>query len=226
MTTGVHPAAGLDRAPKADPAGQRSTLGMVVLALLQEAPMHPYRMHELLKQRGKTSVVNVAQRNSVYQTLSRLVRAGLVEVHETSKDEGRPERVVYRPTETGRATLRAWLEEMLSKPAREFPELPAALSFLMLLAPREVERLLAARIAAQRTRLEASEKAGREVMAAGLPALFLLEDAYREAMLRAEIAWLESTVRDLRKGTLTWSKAWNRKIAIEAEKRQAKAAKG
>lgn len=206
-------------------ADQRSTLAMVVLALLEEAPMHPYRMHELIKQRGKSSVVNVAQRNSVYQTLSRLVRAGLVEVHETSKDEGRPERVVYRPTETGRATLRGWLAEMLQQPAREFPELPAALSFLMLLAPREVERLLSARIEAQRARLTASEKAGREVMATGLPALFLLEDAYRGAMLRAEIAWLESIVRDLGKGTLTWSKAWIRKIAIEAERRQAKAAK-
>jgi len=225
MTNSVNRALGLSTRPMSDRAGQRSTLAMVVLALLEEAPMHPYRMHELLKARGKTSIVNVAQRNSVYQTLARLVRAGLAEVHETSKDEGRPERVVYRPTEAGRATLRAWLEDMLKTPAREFPELPAALSFLMLLPPREVERLLSARIEAQRARLTASEKAGREVMATGLPALFLLEDAYREAMLRAEIAWLEATVRDLRKGTLTWSKAWIRKIAIEAEKWQSKAAK-
>lgn len=208
----------------ADRSGQRSTLAVVVLALLEEAPMHPYRMHELIKARGKASIVNVAQRNSVYQTLDRLVRAGLAEEQETEKSEGRPERVVYRATERGSAALHAWLAEMLSTPAREFPELPAALSFLMLLPPKEVTKHLEKRVATQKERLTASVRAGKDVMAMGLPSLFLLEDAYREAMLRAEIDWLEKLVRDLRSGAVTWSKAWIRKIAIEAEKQQAGAA--
>jgi DNA-binding PadR family transcriptional regulator len=71
---------------------------MVVLALLEEGPMHVYRMHELIKTRGKDTVVNVAQRNSVYQTIARLVRNGLVRLRETSRDEGRPERAVYENT--------------------------------------------------------------------------------------------------------------------------------
>ena len=51
---------------------RRSTLAMVLLALLLEAPMHPYRMQQMIKERGQDQLVNVAQRNSVYQALDRL----------------------------------------------------------------------------------------------------------------------------------------------------------
>ncbi|MET8046843.1 hypothetical protein ABZU75_04515 [Streptosporangium sp. NPDC005286] len=51
-------------------------------------------------------MVNVAQRNSVYQTIDRLLRAGLIAVRETSCEENRPERTDYEPTEAGRETLR------------------------------------------------------------------------------------------------------------------------
>ena len=73
-----------DRPPR------RSPLAMVVLGLLAEAPMHPYRMQQLIKERGKDTVVNVAQRNSVYQTIDRLLRAGLIAVRETSQDARGP----------------------------------------------------------------------------------------------------------------------------------------
>jgi hypothetical protein len=43
-----------------------------VLGLACEAPMHPYRMQALIKQRGKEQIANVAQRNSVYQTIAAL----------------------------------------------------------------------------------------------------------------------------------------------------------
>jgi DNA-binding PadR family transcriptional regulator len=208
-----------------DRAGQRSPLAMVVLALLEEAPMHPYRMHELIQERGKASVVNVAQRSSVYQTIARLVRAGLVEVHATSREEGRPERVVYRSTERGGATLRGWLEAMLATPASEYPEFPAAVSFMMLLAPREVTKHLEARHEALVEKLDGVERGKKAALAMGLPRLFLLEDEYREAMLRAEIAWLGRITRELRDGSLTWSRAWIRKVAAEAERATSRAPK-
>ena len=201
-----------------DRASRRSTLAMVVLAHLEEAPMHVYRMHELIRQRGKENVVNVAQRNSIYQTIERLVRAGLVEVHATSKDEGRPERVVYRNTEEGAQALRTWLAEMLATPAREFPEFPAALAFLALLPPRKVLEQMETRRASIARDLDALEAEQSATLAMGLPRLFLLEDEYRIAMARAELAWLEHVIADLKRGELTWSKAWIKKIAAEAER--------
>lgn len=48
---------------------RRSTLALVVLALLFEAPMHPYRMPQLIKKRGKDRVIFVGQRASPYKTI-------------------------------------------------------------------------------------------------------------------------------------------------------------
>src|ERR1041384_2643121 len=87
----------------------RSPLWMVVLALASEEPMHPYRMQTLIKERGKDHVANVAQRNSVYRTMDALLRAGLIAVRETSREENRPERTVYEATDEGKRTQRAWI---------------------------------------------------------------------------------------------------------------------
>ena len=179
---------------------RRSTLAMALLALLLEAPMHPYRMQQVIKERGQDQLVNVAQRNSVYQALDRLVRDGLARPAGTTRDGGRPERTVYEITGEGDATLRRWLRTMVTAPAREFPEFPAALAFLAMLPPEEVRALLEARIAAQRDRLAAVDAQAPP----GLPRVFLIEDEYRAAMLRAELDWLRAVVDDLAAGRFTW----------------------
>jgi DNA-binding PadR family transcriptional regulator len=179
---------------------RRSTLAMVLLALLAEAPMHPYRMQQMIKERGQDQLVNVAQRNSVYQALDRLVRDGLARPGATAREPGRPERTVYEITDAGSATLRRWLTDMLPTPAREFPEFPAALAFLPILDPTEVRTLLQRRIVALREKV--TQMQGQAPP--GLPRLFLIEDEYRAAMLSAELAWLGALVDDLASGRLTW----------------------
>jgi DNA-binding PadR family transcriptional regulator len=181
---------------------KRSPLAMVLLALLVEAPMHPYRMQQLIKERGQDQLVNVAQRNSVYQTLDRLVREGLARPAGTSREAGRPERTVYEVTEEGAATLRRWLLAMLPEPAREFPEFPVALAFLPMLTPAESRELLQRRVEALTERVTAIDAQAPP----GLPRLFLIEDEYRAGMLRAEIGWLQTLIDELDNGTLAWDR--------------------
>lgn len=192
------------------PPRPRSPLSMVVLALACEEPMHPYRMQALIKQRGKDQVANVAQRNSVYQTIDALRRAGLIAARGTSRTARRPERTVYEATAEGRQTLRSWLRTVLSTPAREFPDFPAALSLVSLLEPGEARAVLEARVEALETRLPALDLAPP-----GLPRLFLLESEYMAALVRAEIKWLRAVTADLRSRRLTWSEEWIRRVAAE-----------
>jgi DNA-binding PadR family transcriptional regulator len=180
---------------------RRSTLALVLLALLVEAPMHPYRMQQMIKERGQDQLVNVAQRNSVYQALERLVRDGLARPASTTREAGRPERTVYEVTDAGSDTMRRWLVAMLPAPAREFPEFPAALAFLAVLTPDTVRDLLEQRLGAQRERLTAIHGQAPP----GLPRLFLIEDEYRAAMLTAEIGWLQQVLHDLADGSFTWN---------------------
>lgn len=194
---------------------RRSTLALVLLALLAEEPMHPYRMQQMIKQRGKDKIANVAARNSVYQTIDRLLRTELITVRETSRDERRPERTVYELTDAGQETLRSWVGAMLAAPAREFPEFPAALASLMLLSPDEVLARLTERAAA----LSAEIEQARAEAAAfpELPRLFLLDDEYILAVREAELRWVDGVVGALRSGELTWSAEWIRAVAEELE---------
>jgi DNA-binding PadR family transcriptional regulator len=172
---------------------------MIVLALACEEPMHPYRMQTLIKQRGKDQVANVAQRNSVYQTIDALRRAGLIAVVETSRQERRPERTVYEATQEGRQALRSWVRAGLSTPAREFPEFPAVLSVLYGVGGADdLRTLLEARAATLEGRLAELEKP-----VPGVPRLFLLEVEYMAAMVRAEVQWLRGVIADLRSRRLT-----------------------
>jgi DNA-binding PadR family transcriptional regulator len=192
---------------------RRSPLAVAVLALLIEEPMHAYRMQQLIKERAKDDVVNVAQRNSIYQTIARVVREDLARVKETSRDENRPERVVYEITPLGATTLDAWLEAMLTTPAREFPEFPAALSFVALLSPSKMRACLETRRAALSARLAAARAAQERASKMGLPRLFLLEDEYRNALTKAELYWLDGVIADLHDKKLTWNRAWIRDVA-------------
>ncbi|HEY7143601.1 MAG TPA: PadR family transcriptional regulator [Streptosporangiaceae bacterium] len=190
---------------------RRSPLALAVLATLLEAPMHPYRMQQLIKERGKEEVINVRQRASIYQTIDRLLRDGLVAVRETERDENWPERTVYELTPAGRQLITGWVREMLSAPARDYPEFPAALAYMMLLEPADAAAQLRARadtLAAELDRVGAGLAAARY-----LPRIVLIEDEYRIALLRAELSWLTAVIAELREGTLSWDEAQLREVA-------------
>lgn len=194
-------------------ASRYSPLALVVLAMLTEAPMHAYRIQQLIKLRGKDEVVNVKQRNSLYQTIERLQRDALIAVHETERDGAFPERTVYEITDVGRDTARMWLREQLAQPAREFPSFPAALSVLPLLSADDARRQLEARAAALEAELARLDETQDAALAMQIPRLFLLDGELMRATLEAELEWVRSVVEHLKVGALTWSEAWLREVA-------------
>jgi DNA-binding PadR family transcriptional regulator len=200
----------MERPPSRPRAAQRSSLGLIVLWQLFQGPKHVYGIQKLLEQQGKDRVVNVRARASLYQTLERLTRLGLVEVHETVRSEGYPDRIVYAITDSGREAAHDWLREMLRTTGGEYPEFIAAVSILFGLAPEDARAQLE-----QRAESRAAELADTEAQLEGnpgLPRLFLLEEEYRRAILQAELAWLRSVVADLHEGRLNWSEEWLREV--------------
>jgi len=188
---------------------QRSPLALAVLVLLYEAPMHPYRMQQLIKERGKDKVINVERRASLYQTINQLQRASLITVRETSREENRPERTIYELTGKGLQTALAWMREILSTPTEEFPEFPAAVSFLALLTPEDALRQLEMRESALANRI-ADIDSELQRFGAVLLRVFLLEEELMRATLDAELRWVRSVIADLRSGQLTWNHEWAR----------------
>lgn len=192
---------------------RRSGLGLVVLVALLEAPMHAYRIHALIKARGKDRVVNVRGRASIYQAIDRLQRLGLIAVRESGRVDNRPERRVYEITEQGRETARRWLKEMLTDTGNDFPEFLVGVSFLTVLTPEEVRHELAAR--AERLRAEAEELDAAFMRYGELPRVFMLEEELRRTIVRAELDWLDSVLEDLRTEAISWNDRWLGEIAAK-----------
>ncbi len=192
----------------------RSPLGLIVLWQLFEGPMHVYRMQKMFETQGKDRVVNLRSRASLYQTIERLEGHGLVEVYETRREEGYPDRVLYAITDAGREVARQWLREMLHTTEGEYPEFIAALSILFGLYPEDARAELELRVKKLQAALELAEQ-GLAAAETGLPRLFLLEEEYRKTLLEAELAWLRGVIDDLREGRLTWSEEWLRELAAK-----------
>ncbi len=180
-----------------------SPLALAVLSLLHAAPLHPYGMQRLLKLWGKDHVINVGQRANLYKTIKRLDQAGLIAVRQTERDQQYPERTVYELTDAGRQAAAEWLTDMLARPRNEYPQFPAALSFIMLLSPAEAAVVLEQRAAALRGELAGLEADLAET--GDLPRVVLMDDEYRRAMVAAELAWIDGVVADLLGESWSWS---------------------
>ena len=157
---------------------KRSPLALAVLALLVEAPMHPYRMQQLITERGKDDVINVSQR---------------------------PERSVYEITDAGRAAAQQWMREMLTDPRPEYPEFAAAVAHLPMITPGQSAEYLAGRataLEAEVARLEASISSVKD----WLPRLFLLDTELLLDLRRTELRWTTAVLEDLKDGSIDWSR--------------------
>jgi len=92
---------------------------------------------------------------------------------------------------------------MLSTPRNEFPEFPAALSFVFEIPPEEALAALERRVERLRESVAALD---RELQSeGGPPRLFLLEAEYVRAVTAAELDWVSGVVDELRAGRMAWS---------------------
>jgi DNA-binding PadR family transcriptional regulator len=189
-------------------------LALAVLACLYERPMHPYEMATTLRTRSKDESIKLNY-GSLYSVVDALQRGGLIETQETTREGRRPERTIYRITDTGVHELLDWLGELLSTPIKEYTQFEAGLSFLPVVAPAEAVALLGARV----NRLDI-ELTGRRSVHARLdehiPRLFSVEYEYKTTLLEAELAWLRTLVHDIESGALDGSDIWRQIHSTDA----------
>jgi DNA-binding PadR family transcriptional regulator len=190
-------------------AAVSSPLEVAVLAMLETGPLHPYGLQQLIRRSGKDAVLNAAQRSNLYKAVKRLHAADLVEIRHTERGGAFPERTLYALTDAGRAAGKAALTALLATPQAELPAFAGALSLAMLLGPGQLLAALERRAAALRERLDS----GPAEPASDLPRVALIEREYQLAMVRAELAWVDSVVGELRTGALAWSGGYDASTA-------------
>ncbi|WP_426593914.1 PadR family transcriptional regulator [Cellulomonas sp. McL0617] len=182
-------------------------LALAVLALLWERPMHPYEMSMTLRERRKDESVKL-NFGSLYSVVDSLVKHGLIEAASTERDGNRPTRTVYRLTDAGATEAIDWLTDLVRTPTKEFPQFEAALSFLPLLGPDDVVRLLRLRQATLERTLAGLRAGMDESAAMGLPAIFTLESAYEIAVLNAEVEFVVGLAASIADGSFEGVPLW------------------
>ena len=177
-------------------------LGVMVLAMLREADMHPYEMMRLLRQRRADRLVALAH-GTLYHTVGRLERAGLIEGVGVDRDGNRPERTTYSVTDAGTAAVLDWVRAELPRLDRPV-EIRVAIAEAHNLERGEATSILRQRLQALADERIAYAESRAKVLAREVPEQFVLELGRRETLLQAEEIWLRSIVSRLESGDIAW----------------------
>jgi len=175
-----------------DDVARLTPLGVMALALLAEGDMHPYEMIRLMHIRRDDRLVAITN-GTVYHTVARLERAGLLAEVGVDREGNRPERTTYRQTDAGAAAVVEWVR-------RELPHVDRPAEFRVALAEAhgldrdEVVDLLRARREALAEKLEEVTNGRAGALLKGVPEQYLVEIGRDEALLRAELDWMDATI--------------------------------
>lgn len=186
-------------------AGRRAgpdLVSLTVLAILTRGPRHAYDLHRFILDTHKDYVTGLPR--SLYHAVGRLAESALIATVATTRQGRRPERTVYKITETGRTELAERLRELLTGIGRDTTGFVAAVSLLGALPPQAAEAALRDRAALLREHVETTDRTLAELATAGLPRLPLLELEYERTRLAAELAWVDHVATELTDGSIAW----------------------
>ncbi|MFD0364182.1 PadR family transcriptional regulator [Nocardia sp. GCM10030253] len=181
-------------------------LALAVLSVIVERPMHRYEIASTLRDRGKDRDMDIKW-GSLYTVVQNLEKAGFLEIVGSERDGARPERTIYRITDTGRAEMADWTRELIATPEAEHHRFTAGLSIAAALPPDEVAELLGQRIEALGHIIDAVRRE-LDGLTTTLPRLFIIESEYGLAMLEAEQAWARSLRDELTSGSFPGVDWW------------------
>ncbi|HEX5728410.1 PadR family transcriptional regulator [Microbacterium sp.] len=185
-----------------DAVAALTPLGLIVLALLEEGDMHPYEMMRLLRQRREDRLVTITN-GTMYHTVARLERAGLLAEVGVDRDGNRPERTTYAVTASGRDAVGEWIR-------RELGRIDHPAQFRIALAEaHNLDRLEVVELLRERRGALAEQHllhlAGRgSASERGVPEQFLVELEREVALIEAELRWMDDLITRLEDHAFPW----------------------
>lgn len=182
---------------------QLTPLGISVLGLLRERPMHGYEMFQTLVARREDRIVKVRP-GSLYHVVYRLAQEKLIRQASTGRDGNRPERTIFEITDLGIDALMDRVRELVATPTNEFPRFVAALAEIHNLDRHTAAEAVRGRITA--LELELAELAAHRG-SSGASAIYLTALDYLLATTQAKVGWLREFADSLESGSVRWQHA-------------------
>ena len=180
-----------------------SPLALSILELLDEQEMHPYEMASKMRIRHHDEFIRL-NFGTLYHSVEVLERNGWILPVEREKEGRRPERTIYRLTETGREVLTTTLGELLGQPRKEYPHFAAGLMFMHHLTAKQAAAHLHERAETLHVTIGKFQAVLQELLRKGVTRLALTEVEHKIAMLDAERKWVRELEREINEGKLEW----------------------
>ena len=180
-----------------------SPLALSILELLDEQPMHPYEMASKMRARHHDEFIRL-NFGTLYHSVEVLERSGWILPQEREKEGRRPERTIYKLTESGRELLTSTLGELLRRPRKEYPHFAAGLMFMHHLTASEAAAHLSERATILDAIIGKFDAVMNELLRRGVTRLSLIEVEHKIAMLDAERKWVRGLEREIKEGKLEW----------------------
>ncbi|MBV9091241.1 MAG: PadR family transcriptional regulator [Mycobacteriaceae bacterium] len=172
---------------------QVTSLGICVLALLRERPMHGYEMFQTLAARHGDRILKVRP-GSLYHVVYRLADEKLIRQTGTGRSGNRPERTTYEVTDAGLGALTDRVRELVAHPAGDFDKFVAALAEIHHLDAKTARDALRHRI----RMLESSVDELRALARGTRQPQHRVALEYLLAITTAQVHWLRRFVETLR----------------------------
>ncbi|MFE6919477.1 PadR family transcriptional regulator [Nocardia sp. NPDC057663] len=180
-------------------------LAIAVLALLDERPMHPYEMYQLLIARREDLLIKVRP-GSLYHAVARLAADAMVRAEGTEREGNRPERTTYRITDAGRDALRGRIAELLRTPVQEYPIFRVALAEAHNLPREQVVAVLGERAEQQGQALADIDAMIEWTRVNEVPRRHCVVLEYMRATIQADLDWIRQFAAELDSGAVEWER--------------------
>ena len=203
MADTTAPSAPSAPSPSSASSADLSPLALSILELLDERPMHPYELAATMRARHHDEFIRL-NFGSLYHTVEALERSGWIVPAEREKEGRRPERTIYRLTESGQEALLRVVGDIVAVPRREYLSFSAGLMFMHHLDAKTAVQRLEQR---SQTLLHVITKLSHlldELHATGHRRLSLIELEHKIALLKAERAWVDKIAEEIANGKLEW----------------------
>lgn len=185
--------------------GSGSVTRLTLLLLLSQGPSHGYGLRSAIESWRMDAWADIRY-GSIYQVLSHMAEAGLVEEVGHSREGRRPSRCTYAITDSGREELGRLLRRAWATPSTEVQPVNVALCFVGfgLLGSKEIEDCLVERLSwlDQGERELASEERLTVSLSPGEGVARVLVDHFDHfhRLIATERAWATQVLEHLRAG--------------------------
>jgi DNA-binding PadR family transcriptional regulator len=186
-----------------EPTSEISPLALSILELLDERPMHPYELASTMRDRHHDEFVRL-NFGSLYHTVDVMERNGWIVPTEREKEGRRPERTIYRLTESGQKLLLQVVSDAIAQPHREYLHFSAGLMFMHNLSAKKAVEDLDKRAVALAGVIAKLSKILDELLAQGHKRIWLIELEHKIALLQAERDWVLKISKEITNGKLEW----------------------